>query len=75
MSNTNTIITNITEQELSSLMSCTNPREWNAATDVIIGERGGRYPPDWMKRVLQSGLMARVQKTWHPWPGSEVGGN
>jgi hypothetical protein len=55
---------NITESELIQLKSARSSRMWNVACDKIKEARGGAYPPDWYAKVLSSGLMRDVSRSW-----------
>lgn len=65
-------IPNITEDELEELERCSSGEEWNAACDTIKRRRGGHYPRDWWPRVLQSGLAARVMRTFGGDPSIKI---
>lgn len=54
----------ITAEEISSLRSTRNPREWNAAVAAVESARGGHYPPDWYQVVIASGLHHEIAARW-----------
>lgn len=54
----------LTDDEIATLEASRNEREWNAACDAVKRARGGRYPDDWLGRVMLSGLAARVSRGW-----------
>ena len=53
---------NLSVSELQTLNNANNETEWNAACDVIKGERDGQYPNDWFMIVLVGGVMHAFEK-------------
>lgn len=56
----------ITNDEIISLERCRSENDWNQACDRIKTSRGGQYPEDWWARVMLSGLMAHVVRSFPP---------
>jgi hypothetical protein len=54
----------LTADEIASLSSTRNEREWNAAVEAITKARGGSYPPDWAASVMVSGLHYEIVSLW-----------
>lgn len=55
----------LTKDELDLLKSTRTEAERDSACDMIKGDRGGEYPPDWYARVLASGLALRKGQQFH----------
>ena len=58
------ILDTLTAAEEQELLEAVNEQAWDAACDKIKAAHGGRYPPDWWARVMQSGLGRRVADSW-----------
>jgi len=58
------VIPDLTGIELDSLAKSGSEAEWNACCDRIKSVRGGEYPRDWFRKVVMSGLAARVSASW-----------
>lgn len=55
---------NLTDDEFDRLLACRTEEEWNRMCDSIKAVRDGGYPTDWWPRVVKSGMMSRVSRTW-----------
>lgn len=55
---------NLTQDEVEKLMATKSESEWNAMCDEIKRARGGQYPPDWWSRMMMTGLIESIQKSW-----------
>ena len=58
----------LTNEEINKLESAKSAAEWNQVCNEVKRARGGEYPLDWFKRVIQSGLMASASSQWEKWP-------
>lgn len=57
-------VQNLTAAEIIALLEAPNGRAWDVVCDQVKAARGGKYPPDWWKRVMASGLGAKVEAGW-----------
>lgn len=57
-------VQNLTAAEIIALLEATNEEAWNTICDQVKAARGGKYPPDWWKRVMAGGLGAKVETGW-----------
>lgn len=55
---------NLRQGELRKLEDCYSEEEWITACDAITAVRRYTYPPDWGKKVILSGMMARIAARW-----------
>jgi hypothetical protein len=51
-------------QVIELMKSSKSETEWNANCDKVKRACNG-YPPFWYKAIIMSGLLNRVQATWH----------
>jgi hypothetical protein len=50
----------VTDKEIAELEAAATQEEWNVLVHKIRQARGGRYPMDWIERVLTSGVAERA---------------
>lgn len=55
----------ITEQEIQKLKDTKNEIQWNAVCYEIKAARDGAYPPDWWPKMMMSGLIDQISKSWN----------
>ena len=53
-------MSNLTEEEFKRLNDCKTEDEWGEACLAVTAARGGKYPSDWLVRMLRSGLMKEI---------------
>ena len=55
----------LTQTELAMLSLCASPEAFNKVTLTIVLSRKGQYPCDWRSRVVDSGLLKKLEKEWY----------
>lgn len=48
----------LTADERHALDATTTQRQWDAATQVVLDARGGKFPPDWQLHMSTLGYAA-----------------
>jgi hypothetical protein len=55
---------NLTEAEMTKLRNTKSKSEWNNVCDEIKAARNGTYPPDWLDKIIITGLILAIPATW-----------
>lgn len=56
----------MTEKEVVNLMKLSkSAKEWNDNAREVKANFKGNYPAFWYSAIVQSGVMARTQNSWH----------
>jgi len=50
----------LTKEEMAAVEKVETAEQWKAFTEAVKDARGGRYPDDWYRMILQSGLADRI---------------
>lgn len=55
---------NLTEEEFLKVQTAIRPVWYEDAVAEIKKVRGGKYPPDWYKKVVLSGVLDLLVECW-----------
>ncbi len=53
----------LTDEEIRELEMAQSQEEWDATCDKIKAP-DGVYPRDWFQRIIQSGMLTEISRTW-----------